>query len=277
MQAYQSDAKAVRTENHKKYDSIKNRPLAVTEDTTKQLVTYVIPAWLHINIAVGTFHYKWFEVLARAIDSVIVGETDYISFSAASDRASGTTLAAFTTAANKVGIVKTQYHGGSLEGNHCRRLFVAENADKLVLSIRESIVGAQELNDEQRQKCFEFLRYIRQSIDLFTKVRTGVLGSETIKSFQRMSIQRDINSFVEKYKESYNFTGKMNITPKLHVLLTHTTEFLGSAPLNLGLLCEEGNEALHKENKILFNTVCASLKKNKLLKLLQRSTLRRLH
>ena len=269
FQRYKDHKGTSAKEDHKLFFSAKDPPLAVAPGD-KPLVEYVVPSYLHILLKAGLIHYNWMEILVGAIDSCLLSNSTSISWG---EVTKGEFTKALAAKAESLGIVKVQYHGGALIGNHCNRLFKKDASDQLVLTIR---AGIERLSVNAREKAYEFLRFIRQCMDSYSKLHEELSTTSVVTLRERLGIQKLIEDFATKFKESENFLGSGKISPKLHVLLCHTTEFLECVPLRLGVLCEQGNEALHKENMQIFRSTVYSIKKGQLQKLLQRSLLIRL-
>ena len=174
-------------------------------------------------------------------------------------------------------ILKVQYHGGSLEGNHCRRLFKEDALHKITLDVRTGIV-ASSLDADDKTAALEFLRHLLISSKKYCEVHALLSRCGPIFSQEHQEISTKINDYISSYIETSSYLHHpQNITPKLHILKVHVPEFLKINPIGFGLIDENGNEALHKENKNIFEQICKPMHRDQMQKLLEQSILIRLH
>ena len=273
-QSYTSDPEALRQGRHLEYNSVKESPLVVHDDPSAQIIEYMIPSYLHILLAVGKIHYGFYEVLCQSIDAVLAGETDFLRWGEI--RVEGMMNEVLTKTMKELKIIKTQYHGGSLEGNHCRRLFKDDALRHLTVELRRAI-NSSTLDAEDKEAVYPFLQYIYVVSTKFRLVHEQLSRCEAVRATHHSTVRAKIEEYIIKLQESSNYLVEPpNITPKLHVLKVHVPEFLKIVPLYFGLIDENGNEALHKDNKSIYEHICRPMQRNKMSKLLERALLRSL-
>ena len=106
-------------------------------------------------------------------------------------------------------------HGGSLNGNGCRKLL--RNTDKLA-----SLCGLD---------CLPFVRAFKA----FEKV---------VKSCFSLNLDIDYKTHIEHFREMYSDLG-ISITPKVHTVFFHVHEFCDRHQTGLGIFSEQASEAVH--------------------------------
>ena len=122
--------------------------------------------------------------------------------------------------------LRKPYHGGSFEGNSCKRLL--EN-----LHVFEDHLG--------NPKIPAMTPYL-EVLKLFNSIRTGCFSAEKARP--------DYKELIAKFKVAYtnlNLDADVSILVKVHELFFHVSEWIDKYPdIPIGLVCEQTGESLHR-------------------------------
>ena len=114
-------------------------------------------------------------------------------------------------------VKRSEYHGGSFEGNDCRKLFKKIDALKRL--------------------CPPKLSHFVDAFTSFNEVVKSCYGSELDPSYKQK-----IHNFQKDF-----LTLKVSVTPKVHAVFFHISEFCEITNMGLGPWSEQTSEALHHE------------------------------
>ena len=118
---------------------------------------------------------------------------------------------------NSCFIKKTEYHGGGLEGNDCRKLL--QNVKKL-----------EDLCPQKHQK-------FPVAFSSFNEVVSSCYGR---------NLKADYKEKISKFKDDY-MRLKISVTSKVHAVFFHVHEFCDMTDMGLGPWSEQTSESLHQE------------------------------
>ena len=116
-----------------------------------------------------------------------------------------------------INVKKTDYHGGCLEGNDCRK--VLQKTDSL------------------EERCPEHLGIFVTVLRLFNIVVKGCFGYE---------LSKDYRNNIKEFTIAYHQLG-ISITPKIHAVMFHVEDFCEFTGKGLGPWSEQTSESLHRE------------------------------
>ena len=116
-----------------------------------------------------------------------------------------------------INIKKSDYHGGCLEGNDCRK----------VLRKVESL----------KERCPDHLGVYVTVLKLFDTVVKDCFGSDLSKNYRKS---------IKNFSIAYRQLG-ISITPKVHAVLFHVEDFCEFTGKGLGPWSEQTSESLHQE------------------------------
>ena len=116
-------------------------------------------------------------------------------------------------------VQQSSYHGGTLQGNSCKRLLEK-------LDILESMCPLE---------CLPFLAALKA----FKEVVASCFGL-TLKP----DYIEEIRSFRSRYLDL-----EINVTPKVHAVFFHITEFCEKHGVGLGIYSEQASESVHAHFK----------------------------
>ena len=112
----------------------------------------------------------------------------------------------------------------------------------------------------------------------YETIHRDIGSSRTLRHDEISRAQDAINEYCYEWKKLVTFhpAQRSFMYPKLHYLFAHALDFVRLFPMGLGISCEQGNESLHKENKKMYEQICAPMNKDQMKKLLEQSLLKRL-
>ena len=114
-------------------------------------------------------------------------------------------------------VKKSEYHGGALEGNECRKLL--RNVSKL------------------EELCPEKLLKFPVAYKSFNEVVSSCYGSK---------LKSDYKDKIKTFKDDY-MRLKISVTPKVHAVFFHAQEFCELTGKGLGPWSEQTSESSHQE------------------------------
>ena len=114
-------------------------------------------------------------------------------------------------------VKKTEYHGGSFEGNDCRKLL--KNINLL------------------QERCPEEFKMFAYAFSLFNDIVVACFGETLAENYKEV-----IAKFTQAYMQL-----NISITPKVHAVMFHVEEFCSMTGRGLGPWSEQTSESLHRE------------------------------
>ena len=118
---------------------------------------------------------------------------------------------------SKHNVIRSEYHGGMFEGNECRKLL--KNIDSLWTLCPDEHSGyAQALED----------------------------FNEVVASCYGYDLEPDFEEKIAQFKSSY-LRLDINVTPKVHAVFYHISEFCKYTGMGLGPWSEQTSESLHHD------------------------------
>ena len=140
-------------------------------------------------------------------------------------------------------VCRLQYHGGAFVGNHVHRIL--QHIDDLVDAPR--LIIASHFSDEcsiSAQADTLASRY-RGLFSQFSLCRKIYMSSSLISEEQLDQLSAHTTTFLATVRREVTSRELGNITPKLHLLEEHAAQQIRHFGCGLGLLGEQGGEALH--------------------------------
>lgn len=116
------------------------------------------------------------------------------------------------------------YHGGHFAGNECHKLL--QNLD-ILQRMAEKACAYQ---------AFGFIETLRH----FKEVVTSCFGT---------TLQENYKETIQKFKTSFLFL-PISVTPKVHAVFYHVSEFVEKHQTSLGIFSEQATEAMHSRFKV---------------------------
>ncbi|XP_057290698.1 uncharacterized protein LOC130657379 [Hydractinia symbiolongicarpus] len=143
----------------------------------------------------------------------------------------------------KMGVERQAYHGQSFIGNHVHKLLKKENIQNLTSSIKE-IVAAQKHDDQLIHSVNLEMDKYDMLFTYFAEVHNIYNSAKYLSCEEILALEISINKFMMHLRTNWP---KVNISPKLHMLEDHVTEFIAKWNVGFGFYGEQGGESLHHE------------------------------
>ena len=141
-----------------------------------------------------------------------------------------------------LGVERQAYFGGCIIGNHCDKLLIDINVDRLCSSLLpiviQSVGDEHELNEKTLQRCENFKLLFKKYVCHRTFNSAAALSVNDTHE-----LKANIESFMIFFRSKFP---DIRISPNLHILEGHVVPFIRRCDVGSRFYGEQGGESIHK-------------------------------
>ena len=159
------------------------------------------------------------------------------------DLSNGPCVKSLDSALKSFGVERQAYYGKCLVGNHCHKILKPANSEVLCMAIPEAI--ANETDDPLlRAKAVDQCGKFKILLGLYYSCDQVFNSACFLENDIIETLSCDIQEFMSYFRTNWP---KERITPKMHILEAHVTDFVSMWNTGCGFYGEQGGEAIHQE------------------------------
>lgn len=159
-------------------------------------------------------------------------------------RFNGPCASAVEDVLQKHNIQRQAYHGGAFVGNHINSALKPEVVAALVAA-PVTVVSARSESSSLRQNVTAITDRYRKLFTAYSKCRDLFSHCRSMTEEDVDSLELHISEFLQACRSEIVARNLGHVTPKLHLLESHTVPAIRRLRVGLGLLAEHGSESIH--------------------------------